>query len=178
MNKNFSWFGIALIVFGLLLLLVKTNVIDIGSEQVLWVALMVLGIGLVVKGFSYDKRGKIFWGTVLFLYSVYFFLNEFDFIQYYHHIFLPSTFLIFGIAFFMLFINNIREWAILIPAFFFTGIGVAFMMSELGYIYDDDVWSVCWHYWPVLLIAIGLGIMLKRRTPQVPPPPPQATPMM
>ncbi len=178
MNKNLSWFGIALIFFGILLLLVKTDVVDIDSSQIFWSAFMVLGFGLVLKGFSYDKRGKIFWGTVLFLYSLYFFLNEFDFIQYYHHMFLPSTFLIIGIAFFMLFINTMKEWALLIPALFFTGFGAAFMMSELGYWYDYDVWNVVWHYWPVLLIAIGLGIMLKRKTPQVPPPPPQATPMM
>ncbi|TAK61173.1 MAG: hypothetical protein EPO24_05970 [Bacteroidetes bacterium] len=173
MNNNISWFGIALIVFGALLLLVKTDVLNIDFSQVLWAGLMVLGIGIVVKGFAKDHRGKIFWGTVLFLYSLYFFIHEFEFIQYYHHIFLPSTFLILGIAFLMLFISNTREWALLIPAFFFGGIGAAFLMSEMGYMYYEDVWDVLWHYWPILLIAIGLGIMFKRKSTH-PTPPPQA----
>ena len=172
--RNISIFGIALIVFGALLLLIKTDVLDVNASQVVWVALAVLGLGIVVKGFSADRHGKIFWGTVLFLYSIYFFLNEFDFIQYYHHIFLPSTFLILGAAFFMVFVSNIREWALLIPALFFGGIGVAFLMSELGYMYDEDVWYVLWHYWPILLIVIGLGILFKRRSHHTPPPQPMA----
>ena len=179
MRTHISWFGIALIVFGILLLLVKTDVLNIDFNQVVWAGLMVLGFGLVVKGFSRDKRGKVFWGTILFLFSVYFFLTGFDYIQYYHHIFFPSAFLIFGLAFFMLFISDIREWALLIPAFFFGGIGVAFLMSELGYVYDEDVWYTVWHYWPVLLIAIGLGVLFKRRSRHTPPPPTQqATPQV
>ncbi|MBI3194529.1 MAG: hypothetical protein HYZ34_08710 [Ignavibacteriae bacterium] len=171
-NNKFSWFGIALIVFGALLLLIKTDILDIDFSQVIWAGVMVLGLGIVVQGFSRDKRGKVFWGTVLFLYSLYFFLHEFEFIEYYHHIFLPSSLIIFGIAFFMLFISNVREWALIIPSVFFIGIGGAFLLSEFGYVDCDEVWNTMWSYWPVLLIAVGLGILIKRRTPTQPPPPP------
>ncbi len=74
-NNNISWFGIALIVFGALLLLIKTDVLDFEFSQAIWAGLMLLGLGLVTQGFSRDKRGKVFWGTILFLYSLYFFLQ-------------------------------------------------------------------------------------------------------
>ncbi len=47
--------------------------------------------------------------------------------------------------------------------------GVAFLANSLGFLDLDDLFR----FWPVLLIAIGLRIVLaNRRTASEPPPPP------
>jgi hypothetical protein len=36
-------------------------------------------------------------------------------------------------------------------------IGAAFLADRLGYFVVEDIWRDLWRYWPVLLIAMGLG---------------------
>ncbi len=43
------------------------------------------------------------------------------------------------------------------------GIGVVFLLNNLGVI-QDNPWVVIWRLWPLLLIALGLEIMLGRRS--------------
>jgi len=44
----------------------------------------------------------------------------------------------------------------------FIGLGVAFMMTEIGYWYVGDVKEAISMYWPVALIVFG-GLMLVRK---------------
>ena len=70
-NKNRPWFGIMLIVFGIVLLLNQINLIDVKFSQIMWAALAVYGFTISYQGFSKKRNGKIFWGTVLFLTSIF-----------------------------------------------------------------------------------------------------------
>jgi hypothetical protein len=173
-KRQFSWFGVALILFGAALLMNKLNYVHFGFWNIFYVFLMLIGLAGVIRGFSENLKGKIFWSSVLFLYGVFFSLRNIDRYEFGYHLFLPASFLIFGIAFFMMFLNNFRDWHLLIPTFFLSGIGVAFLLSELGYIYYWDVWEMLHTYWPVVVILIGLALMIRRR-PQIPPPPVQPT---
>lgn len=42
-------------------------------------------------------------------------------------------------------------------------LGLAFLAQNLGF-FEYNIWSVLWRLWPVWLIAVGLDIMLGRRT--------------
>jgi hypothetical protein len=177
-KRQFSWFGAALIIFGAALLLHKLHYVNVGFGDIFCVFMMLLGLGGVIRGFSENLRGKVFWSSVLFLYGVYFFLRNMDRFEfgYSYRLFMPASFLIFGIAFFMMFLNNVRDWHLLIPMFFLSGIGVAFLLSELGYIYYWDVWDVLHRYWPIVVILIGLALMIRRKPQaQIPSPPGQPT---
>ena len=170
-KRQISWFGIALILFGAALLLHKLHIVQIGFWNIFFGFMILLGLGGVIRGFTENLRGKVFWSSVLFLYGVFFLLRSIDRFDISYDLFFPASFLVFGIAFLMMFLNNFRDWHLLVPAVFFCGIGTAFLLSELGYLYYWDVWDMVHRYWPIVIIALGLALMLRRR-PQLPPPPP------
>lgn len=161
-NVRISWFGIALIIVGMALLLDRFDVIDIDFSTVFWPIVMIAGILLVGRGFSLNGRGKIFWGTVLFLSALFFFLRSSEYVEVYGHMFPPATLLIFGIAFLMLYLHNIRDWYLLIPAVALCGVGIVFILVEYGYLYRWEVWEAVRMYWPIVLILFGVAIMLRR----------------
>lgn len=162
-NPKIPWFGVALIAFGVLLLVDRLNVWNIDFSDIFWPLIMIMGLFIVAGGFSSVRKGKIFGGTLLFLYALFFFLRTFDQIDFHGHIFFPASFLIFGIAFLMLFFNNVREWFYLIPAVMLLAVGIAFIFSELGYLYRWEVWDAVRTYWPLVLVLLGLGIVFRRR---------------
>jgi hypothetical protein len=170
-NKNRPWFGIALILFGGVLLLHQTSMIDVKFSQILWGALAVYGFTISFQGFSKNKQGKIFWGTVLFLTSLLFILkNAYLFDPFCFGfgsgrlVLFPAWILIFGIAFLMPFINNPREYVHLVLAVVLITLGSSILLVEAGYFYEWDVWYVFSNYWPVILIALGIGMIFSRRS--------------
>ncbi len=62
-----------------------------------------------------------------------------------------------GIGFFAMYIFGPHEAGLLIPAFILTGIAAVFLLAG----YDRGEW------WPVILILVGLGMILRRKT--IPP---------
>jgi hypothetical protein len=63
----------------------------------------------------------------------------------------------------MLFVYDPRNVGILIPALIFGGFGATVFLVEWDYL---DWWDVRYYirnYWPVLLILLGFGIILKRK---------------
>jgi hypothetical protein len=169
-NKNRPWFGIMLILFGIVLLLNQINIIDVKFSQIMWAALAVYGFTISYQGFSKKRNGKIFWGTVLFLTSILFILRnlylfdsfQFDFSSG-HFVLFPAWILIFGFAFLMVFFNNPKEYVHLILALVLVSIGGSAILVEAGYLYEWDVWYVFRHYWPLVLIAIGVSLIFRRR---------------
>lgn len=178
MKRQFSWLGGGLILFGTLMLLRKFHLIHLQFSQIVFGFMILWGLVQVGRGFAAAIGGKVFWGTILFLFGVFFFLKQIDSLDIGGHMVVPSAFLILGIAFFMMWMNNVRDWYLIAPALFFGGVGVAFMASELGYLSYWDVWEMLHRYWPVVIIMIGLAIMFKRNRYYMPPPtnPPSTPP--
>jgi hypothetical protein len=160
--KKVSWFGIVLIVLGAFMLLDKFDLIQFKFSSIFWPLMMLLGIVAVSRGFNLNRRGKIFWGTTLFLYSLFFLLKSIDYFEIYSQTFFPATFLVFGISFFMLYINNMKDWPFLIPSFLLIAVGGAFILTEYGYLYRWDVIDAVKTYWPVILILTGVALLFRR----------------
>jgi len=154
--------GILLVLAGLGLLLDQLHVIDFGWEKVLWLAVAILGALLTFRAFTNDEQGKIFFGTILFLFGLLFFLRSFDIIRHGEHIIWPAILVIIGLAFLMLYVNNPREWVLIIPTVLFVGLGAVFMLAELDYLYYWDVWYAVRQYWPAILILIGVAMIVGR----------------
>jgi hypothetical protein len=69
---------------------------------------------------------------------------------------------IVGIAFIVLFIFRPNDWGLLIPG----GILLALSIVFLGYYYDlfgMDPGEIIAHYWPVILVLIGLKLVFEGR---------------
>lgn len=169
-KTNVSWFGILLVVVGIIMLLDHLNVFDMKYSLIFWPLMMLVGIVLVSRGFTGIHRGKIFWGSALFLYSLFFFIRSIDYFDIHGRLIFPASFLIFGIAFFMMYLGNVKDWPLIIPAAILGGIGTIFILTEYGYIYRWDVWEAIADYWPVLLIVIGILLIFRRKSATTPPP--------
>ena len=170
---RFPWLGLLLILVGSALLLEKTHVLHFGFARVFWAGAMVYGAVHAAHGFSLNAKSKIFWGTLLFLYSVYFFLRTLESVEFRSHLFIPVTMVIVGAGFFMVSLNNIparvrsgggwREWSTLFLALGLMGLGGAVILGKFEYIDFSDVWQAVRHYWPVVLILAGLSLILRRK---------------
>ncbi len=172
--RKIPWFGVALIIFGIAILVQKLHIVELDFANVFWPVMMLLAVINVGRGFSQERRGRIFGGTVWFLYSLFFFLRSADFIDMRPHMFVPATFITLGIGFLMIYVNNFRDWFAVIPAIILGGTGAVFLLADYGYLYYWDVWYAIRLYWPIVLIALGVIVMLRRRPHPPPAEPPKA----
>lgn len=162
-SKRFPWFGIFLIVVGTGLLLDRFQILALGWPRLFWTFCALCGFGMVIIGFIREQRRHVFWGTVLFLYGLFFTLRYFDAFDYHGHLFIPVTLVVFGLAFIMRVVYAPKDWSLLIPGVFLTGLGSLFLIAELGYIYRYDVWYYLRMYWPVIIILLGVSLLFKRK---------------
>lgn len=162
-KKTFPWAGVVFIVLGVVLLLNQTDFIDVRFSQIIWGLLLVVGFVYTIRGYKNNIRGKIFWGTVIFLFSLYFLLNSLDFLNYHHRMFLPSLFLVFGFAFLTTYLNEIKDvWSLIISLILISS-GMFLILEDLGYFNWFDVRSFVKTYWPIVLIILGLGFLLRKK---------------
>jgi LiaF transmembrane domain/LiaI-LiaF-like transmembrane region len=171
--SRISWFGILLVAVGIIMLLDHFKVFSIDFSNIFWPLMMLVGIAIVSKGFSGNQRGKIFWGSLLFLYSLFFFLRSIDYFDIHGRLIFPASFIIFGVAFFMMYLGNTKDWPLIIPAAILGGMGIIFILTEYGYLYRWDVWDAIVDYWPVLLILVGIIMILKHKSSSTQLKPPQ-----
>jgi hypothetical protein len=162
-QRRFPVFGILLLVVGVALLLEKLDVIEFGWSKILWAAVAVLGAAIVIRSFVQNGRAGIFWGTLLFLYGLFFLLRSLDLIESQVAVFMPATFTILGFGFLMLFVSDPKDWHLLIPSVILLGFGGAFMLAEAGYIHRWEMWETFRTWWPLVLVLVGFSLVLRRR---------------
>ncbi len=163
-----SILGIFLIAFGALLLLRKFDVIDLQVREVIWPSLALFGLIVAGRGLFDGVKWKVFWGTVLFLYSIFFFVRSLDRYDIPFQMVFPATFLVFGVVFVMLFVNRPAEWYFLVPALLLLGVGASMMLTEYGYWYGWELRDAISRWWPLALVLMGAGMLLRRKTPATP----------
>lgn len=161
-----SLLGLFLIAFGLVILLKKFHVIHIQSAELVWPLLAIMGLFLTGRGLIDNKRGKIVWGTVLFLYSIFFFLRSLDTVYVPIDLILPATFMIFGIVGIMLFVSRPGDWYFLIPGLLLLAVGASVLLSEYGYWYGWEMRQFVKTWWPAALVLFGAGMILRHRKPK------------
>jgi hypothetical protein len=162
-QRRLPVFGILLLVVGIALLLEKLDVIEFGWSRLLWAAVALLGAAIVIRAFVQDGRARIFWGTVLFLYGLLFFLRSLDLVEAHVAVFMPATFVILGFAFLMLFVSDPKDWHLLIPTVLLLGFGGAFMFAEVGFIRRWEMWDTFRTWWPLILVLVGISLVFRRK---------------
>ncbi|MDZ7289765.1 MAG: DUF5668 domain-containing protein [candidate division KSB1 bacterium] len=146
--------GLILIMIGLALLANRLHVRLPSWEYIYPFAFVLLGLAS-----AYRIRGRghcdgVF-GTVFFLsLGAFFLLRNFDFIPYFHS--WPVFPLAVGLGLLAEFVFVPSRWGVLIPGFALLLFGLALLFEELEYWYFYDVLR----FWPVILIAFGIGILL------------------
>lgn len=162
-KKSFPWTGIIFIVLGVVLLLNQIDFIDVRFSQIAWGLLVLVGFIYTIRGYKNNIKSKIFWGTVIFLFSLYFLLSSLDLLEYHHRIFMPSLFLIFGFAFLTTYVGDIKDvWSLIISLILISS-GIFLLLEDFGYFNWFDVKSIVRTYWPVILIIMGLGFLFRKK---------------
>ena len=154
--------GLFLVILGVGLLLRQLNIVNVDGETFLIFGLVAYGGAMVIRSFTMDIRQSLFFGSLCFYSGVLLLLGKYDLVENSPFIYVPGFLIVFGLAFLMLFVFNFKDYHLLVPSFIFIGIGVAFMMTEIGYWYVSDVKDVIRMYWPAALILFG-GLMLLKR---------------
>ncbi|MBD3290192.1 hypothetical protein GF337_15400 [candidate division KSB1 bacterium] len=150
--------GILLIIIGSLLLIHKLNIFYFDWQQTYPILFILIGIMLFVSYFMNRNTNSVFWGTIIALAGVFFFLRNYHVIDYYYMSEAwPVFMIILGIAFLVLFVVKPQDWGVLIPAGIFLVIGTSFLLRNLHLWYARDIIQ---RYWPLLLIIIGAGVIL------------------
>ncbi len=162
-RARFPIVGFLLILVGAALLLEKLDVMEFGWTRILWGAVSLLGATIVIRAFISDGRGKIFWGTILFLYGLLFLLRSLRLVEDDFEVFMPASVTILGFAFLMLFVFEPKDWHLLIPSFILLAFGGAFMLTEVGLIRRWELWESVGTWWPIILILVGLSLLFRRR---------------
>jgi hypothetical protein len=157
---SFPWFGVLLIIVGSVLLLDRLSILSFGFARIIWTTVSLIGAFHVVNGFSRKKNGAIFWGTVVFLYGLYFFLRTLQFLEFYPHLLFSASLLIFGIAFLVLYVNNVKEWGFVIPGVLLGGLGTVLLLDRVELYELKELWLSVRRYWPVVLILTGIAILI------------------
>jgi hypothetical protein len=164
MAKRFSWLGVGLIAIGTAMILDRLDVISWSWHIVLWALLAFFGAFKVVSGFQQKRRGRVFWGTMLFLFGLYGVLRELDLFGVPSYLCLPLLMLMVGMSFLVMYISSPKDWHLIVPALSFLGIGGVLLLTEVGVLYRWDVLPLIKSYWPVALILFGLSLLLSRRS--------------
>jgi hypothetical protein len=163
MNSKSRIFGVLLIALGSMLLLDRLEVISLGGGRIFWMFLGIWGGLLAVQGFSMKRRGRIFWGSLLFFLGIFFSLDAWDLIWLTDELRFGGISLALGLAFVMLYAFEPRNFGVLVPAVLFVGFGAAMILVEYDYLDWWEVRRVIRTYWPLVLILWGAAMLVKRR---------------
>jgi hypothetical protein len=140
------------------------GIIDFISVELIGYALIFYGITLVYTSFGNKQTVILFIGSSLFLVGLILFLiNNYEFNS--KEIIFPSLLLIIGINFLMLFFDDPTRKGYL--AISLTSIISAIIVTTLlGSItvktFFTSIINIGDKYWPIVLIAVGLVILLNR----------------
>ncbi|MEX2116521.1 MAG: hypothetical protein WEB37_06525 [Bacteroidota bacterium] len=159
--------GSLFIILGVALLLDRLDVMAFRWDKLFWIAAAITGGFLTGDGFLRRKRGRTFWGSLLLVFSVFQILTRFGAIERYDFYTLPALFISFGLAFVCLYALEPREVTLLIPAILLCGAGTISLLWWWEMVDLYEVRSAVRTYWPLILVAIGLSIMVRRRSQTV-----------
>ena len=161
--NRIPFFGIILVVIGVGLLLRQLHIIRIDGTSLLLFGLIAYGGAMVIRSFLTNVRHSLFFGSLCFYSGVLLVLGNYQLIENSPYVYVPGFLMVFGLSFVMLFLFNFKDFHLLLPALIFIGLGIAFMMTEVGYLYPSDVKDAIRRYWPVAIILFGVLMLFRRR---------------
>ena len=156
--------GIILVIIGAALLLRQLRIVHVDAATFVIFGLIAYGGTMITRSYLMNIRQALFFGSLCFFSGVLLVLGKYDVVENSPFIYVPGFLIVFGVAFLMLYVFNFNDFHLLVPAVIFIGLGVAFMLTEVGYWYVSDVKEAVKMYWPVALIVFGGLILLKRNS--------------
>lgn len=146
--------GVVLILIGLAILAHQLRVSLVPWYYIYPFVFVLLGLASAYRIRGRGHRDGVF-GTIFFLsLGAFFILREFDLIPYMHA--WPFVAMAIGLGFVAQYFFVPNQWGVLIPGALFLFFGGASLLNELDYWYFFDIVR----YWPLILIALGVIVLL------------------
>ena len=163
--------GIVLIAVGLLFLLHQMDVFYFRWRYIYPLGLLALGAVCLVSVFSKNQRSAAFPAGMFLSLGLFFFLRNYRYLPledyfYYPDELWPIFMIACGLGFIALYFAKREDWAVLIPGGVLVFLGLLFVLRTQRIIR----WVDFRDFWPVILIAIGLSIVvhsLRKKPKQV-----------
>ncbi len=162
--NNVSLIGIFFLVLGIALLLHKLEIIPSLWIYVFWGSIGLYGLGITVTTFPQQRRSPVFWGSLMFFFSIGVILHRANVLQSESWDFLATLSLAISFACLMTYLLDIRRMGILIPAILCGAYGLLHYLWEYELLDWYDIQYIVRTYWPVLLIVWGISFLVRRRT--------------
>jgi hypothetical protein len=118
------------------------------------------GSAIVLVRNSQQKRGGVFWLTVLFFFALYKTLRLLGALEFHESMGLPLLVVIAGIGLVVVVVTHPVRWHMLVPAVALIGVGGAMVLAELDVLSAWDVRIAVSNYWPVAVILFGAAMLL------------------
>ncbi len=162
-KREFSPFGIFLILLGAGLLLSRLNFVPWCWSDAVWVAVAAFGLALIVRAVFQPTRKSVFLGAFLFLLGLMILAHKWHWMDSVPLQLPADILLVIGGSFQIQYFFEPRRVGLLAGVVFFGGLGALYYLWWLDVIHMWDVRMYVKTYWPVLVILVGVGVMLKRR---------------
>ncbi|MCK9408175.1 MAG: DUF5668 domain-containing protein [Bacteriovoracaceae bacterium] len=169
-KKEFNripFFGIILVLIGVGLLLRQLHIIRIDGTSMVLFGVVAYGAAMVFRSFMSNIRQALFFGSLCFFSGIVLLLGKYDLIEHSSSVYVPGFLLSVGLSFTMLYIYNFKDYHLIVPSAIFIALGIAFMMTEIGYLYPSDVKDAVQQYWPVAIIAFGILMLFRRKEKKI-----------
>ncbi len=154
--------GILMVLAGFGLFLVSLDVITLeilaGSA---WLALGIAGVILIGRGWKDSSSILLFVGGFLFTAGVHTALWSFGVLELRPEELLPAIFLWIGLAMVFVWLPAPYKIDLLVPAVLFGGCGVGYYLWWWDVMRMSDLKELYGNGWPVLVILLGAGILLR-----------------
>jgi hypothetical protein len=151
-SRSLVW-GVLLIIIGLLFLGNNLDWFDFDWED-LWPSIMIIGGSLFWIGWLANRKeyGLLMPGTILLVYGLMFQYSAINGWYYMDELW-PGFLLGPGLGFFFMYFLGPREKGLLIPAGILTLLSILFWSGR----------DVSRFFWPLLIIAVGVYLLIKAR---------------
>lgn len=153
--------GALLVVIGLFLLLNRLDVFDFRWRHFYPIVMVAMGALFFISALRKSDRAGAFPGAMFLVLGLFFFFRNYDlfsFDYYFYDVedFWPIFLIAVGAGFVALFLFKPEDWGVLVPGGVLLFFGSIFILRAAGFYY----WDRFGDFWPVILIAIGLGIVI------------------
>jgi hypothetical protein len=150
--------GIVLILFGIALILRQYHFFNF--YYIKSYGLFLVGILFLAQGFSHSSTPRIYFSSVITLIGLYYIFDSLGIMYAYRELSISIYVLIFGLAFYPIFIMGKKKLNYLLIGNLLTLIGLMFLFWHLEIIDHNFLIHLIDNYWPLVIIFLGLIFLI------------------
>jgi hypothetical protein len=148
-----------LIFLALALILKIFGIISLSGSELVGYAFVFFGVSSSYVSFGQDQPLSLFLGTIIFLIGILLYIVNNFLIFWNSQLYLPTSLLMVGIAFLMVYYDDTKRKKVIILSGIFLLLGIIFTITigNISFVsFYGSMFRVAGNYWPVIIITIGI----------------------